>query len=264
MHSYLQTLANAHYQESSLKFLPSVFVQNFSMMATQKALQFVNQSTKDTVTGYCRRIQKLLDSDKIVPTQIIDLILGFYFIVECFIECGNKFIQVSNERRTIHNPKPRYETAYGSFEIDCDQHYNKNRAFTWKFYIYDNGYRCNFIGIDETKRKWVNKCVKVQHDSINYGWDASGNTWRPVEQSNMDRYKMVAGSQGCAANDKVIMKLNLKDQTLIYYRHKASEDEQKKIQICKIEEIQTENVKYCLAVYLWDGGKVTLTDFCIE
>ena len=101
-------------------------------MATKKAQQYADQTTK-IYYWFCKNI------DIIVPTQIIDIILAYYFIIEHFVECGNNWIKFSDERRTIYNPDSNWDTAYGAFEIDCDQKYNKNKIFIWKFDIHNNG-----------------------------------------------------------------------------------------------------------------------------
>ena len=73
------------------------------------------------ICGDCREAERLLGATnviKLVPTDIINLIFGFYFILEYFIEMdGNKHINFSNNDRTIHNKVDQHATIYGSFEI---------------------------------------------------------------------------------------------------------------------------------------------------
>ena len=91
--------------------------------------------------GYLRDIHNSIDTDWVLPKEIVDICLLYYFIREEFIECGNDRIKFSIERRTIWNePKlkdieksfgiPNWSnTAYGSYEIDCNNKVNKNRIF---------------------------------------------------------------------------------------------------------------------------------------
>ena len=60
------------------------------------------------------------------------------------------------------------------------------------------------------------------------------------------------------------MELNLKDKRLSFRYIKSNDIMKWGKLIAKIDDIKTENVKYCLAVYLWREGKVTLTNFEME
>ena len=224
----------------------------------QGALKFADQNSKDIVSGYCKEIEKSLISKQIIPKYIIDICLAYYLIIERFIECGNKYIKFDQERRSITNPVSKWDTAYGTFEIDCNDKLNIHKLYRWTFDIYNNGYGCNSIGIDETKRKWVNAYFKFQKDTINYSYTANGvsDSSKKRQSENLESYKN---------GDRIIMVLNMDDQTLIYYKCKQSEeDEINKREVCKFENVKTKDVKYCMAVYIWHCGSVKLINFCIE
>ena len=236
-------------------------------MATARALKFADQRTKDIVVGYCKSAQTILTSKHpdnsfyLIPIHITNICLAYYFIIEQFIECGNEHIQITNQRRTIYNPPTGYwDTAYGTFEIDCNDEINKNAIFRWTFDIENNGNYCNAIGIDETKRKWVNDHFKIQEDTSNYSYIADGQCYESyIPLPHGPKYKN---------GDRIIMELNMMDKTLIYYKYKQSDDIEKKSKsesiACKVTHVGTKDVKYCLAVYLWQSGEITLTDFEIR
>ena len=246
--------------------------QTLSTMATARALKIADQRTKDVVAGYCKDVQTILTSENpnnsfyIIPTQIRNICLAYYFVMEQFIECGNKYIRFTNERRTIYNPlvTGSWDTAYGTFEIDCNEEINKNVIFAWTFDIEDNGDDCNAIGIDETKRKWVNNYFKIKAGTVNYAYIADGTAYA----SAVGLSPGINGYVHYGKGDMILMELNMKNKTLIYYKYKRSEviDENKKANAIarKFENVNTENVTYCLAVYLWKSGYITLTDFQIR
>ena len=185
--------------------------------------------------------------------------------MEQFIECGNNYIEFTNER-TTYNPTMTgsWDTAYGTFEIDCNEKFNENKVFSWTFDIENNGDDCNAIGIDETKRKWVNDYFKIKAETINYAYISDGYAYASAVGLSPGLNGYVHYDKG----DMILMELNLKDKTLIYYKYKQSEiiDENKKVNAitCKFDNVNTQNVTYCLAVYLWKSGYITLTDFQIR
>eukprot|EP01084_Bolivina_argentea_P114845 204377_1 len=235
---------------------------------TLKAIKKADQRIINIVYGYCRNIQKLLSSKQMIPTQIIDICLLYYMTVEAFhSRCGNKFIQFSDQDKTIYNPKGtgNFDTAYGIFEIDCDDKLNANKIFKWTFYIHNDGKQCNAIGIDETKRKWVNELFKTKRSTVNYCYDG----FRPHASKGIraSRY-----GKKYEIGDTIVMVLNIKQQTLIYYKIEQYSDIDKvslneknlnEYCMCRFDEIITKNVKYCLAINLWKSGKITLIDFQI-
>ena len=70
-------------------------------MATQRVSQLADQITKDVISGYCREAQTLLASEQIVPVQITQIILAFYYIIERFVDRGNLSIVFMDEGMRI-------------------------------------------------------------------------------------------------------------------------------------------------------------------
>ena len=236
--------------------------------ATSKALELADANTKSTVYGYCRIIQQLLASKHndnpfyVIPIGIIHIVLSYYFIIEQFIECGNKYIVISDEkRRTVHNPKAHWDTAYGTFRINCDDKMNKDKIFKWILNVDNDGSRCVTIGIDETKRKWINSHFKMKKDSINYAYNADGTGYASHMRANVCERTHVSYGAG----DRITMILNIMDKTLIFYKCKQTMPETEMGgQVCKFISVRTNAVEYCLAVYLWHKGKISIIDFVVE
>ena len=214
--------------------------------------------TKNLIFGYIRNIQQLLDIDNknnalfTIPLNIIHICLSYYFIIEKFIDCGEQYITRSNEDKTIINPVSEWDTAYGAFEIDCNTEIGKNRIFKWTFIIHNDAATCLTIGIDETKRQWIKHNFDKGKETVNYGWNSDGRKWSSG--------KVFGNTSGFLTNDTVIMTLDI-DQKMISWQRER--DDSPPI-IAKFDNIKTENIKYCIAVYLWHYGSVTLTDFAIE
>ena len=231
-------------------------------MASQRAFQLADQITKNIISGYCRDAQQSLGSDQIIPIQIVQVILAFYYIVERFVECGNERIVFHDEGMRIVNGTNEYDSAYGVFEIDCDKEkemsqISKHRLFKWVFDIIKDGQRCVTIGIDETKREGINLRFHERHESVNYSFRAGRLIYRKLPNL---LYRNKEVNHGYYAGDSLTMILNLKEKAL-YYHVKTKENEAKMI---IIKDIETENVTYCAAVYLWGGAEVRLTKFSVE
>eukprot|EP01084_Bolivina_argentea_P145900 255598_1 len=225
------------------------------MTSTVSSFKFCDDKTRDIVFGYIREIEQLMMSYSIIPTNIIHICLSYYLILEQFLECGNKHIIISNENKTIKNIHSQWDTAYGAFEIDCNDKMNKNKIFQWTFFIHNHAQSCSSIGIDETSRKYINTYPDSRKQSVHYNF-------------NSDRTKWICGTRkrgsakyGFQADDIVIMQLDIDEQALKYEIIKKGENIQK--EMCIINDIQVKDVTYCICIYLWVEGSLTLTDFCV-
>ena len=225
----------------------TVFGQNFfnKLRMAAKAKKLADQETKNIIAGYCRESQQLLtshhlnDTFYIIPLQIIHIILSYYFIFEQFVPFGNRHIKFSDDGRIIENPTANFDTAYGTFEIDCNDKINQNKIFMWMFYISNTAESCNSIGIDQTSRRFVNHSFRTRDGTY-----------------SLDLYEPVK------AGDTIKMVFNVSQQTLKFYKCESKESKEKEIKA--IQNIQTKDVKYVMAVYLWYRGKIELIDFTIR
>ena len=121
--------------------------------------------------GYCKNIGKVL-KDNLVPMDVIEICFAYYFVKESFYECGNNHIVFTNDDMTITNKEGEHDAGYGTFEIDCNDERNKYKIFKWTFLIHSNHSILSVsLGIDETKRKWVNSCADAEKGTIKYTYD---------------------------------------------------------------------------------------------
>ena len=235
------------------------------MSSMKKVLALCDEKTKDVVFGYVRRMQNTLSNEHdnepfyIIAVHIIHIILSYYLAVEKFINKGNKYIKLSNNDLTASNDHTEWDTIYGSYEIDCGEEMNANKIFEWILMIEDSASHCVCIGIDETKRMWVNTYFDRKRDTFNYSLAGNGAMY--------NRDKFLKTTQGFRSQDTLRMELNLKDKTLTIYRVNSNAHDSPG-EICKWDDIVTKEdeewIKYCLAIYVWSDGRVTLSDFNIR
>ena len=219
---------------------------------------------KKFLSGYFRELERYTGGEYVVPVEIISICLGYLFCIteaERFAECGNHSILFSNGRKTIFTPQAgQWDTAYGTFEINCDRYQEK--IFRWTLYIENNGGNCSAIGIDESSRKWTDDIFKNHPETYNYSLTADGKA--------EGQFQAETTGEGFDAGDTLILELNVKGRTLTYYKyHKVGYVKigSPTAFICKYQNIKSYYgcyKTYCLAVYLWRKGKVTLTNFEIK
>ena len=231
------------------------------MTTTKQVIAVCDQETKDLIAGFVRTIQNTLITESecnpfyIIPVNIIHLCLSYYFILEKFVAKGNKFIEITENGTMIENKHEEWDTVYGSLDIDCNSKINQNKIFEWNFKIYNNSDHCAAIGIDIHERKFVNENIKGESGA--YTLEACGlihisdivndDDWDPSNPAFIE-------------GDHIKMVFNVSDKTLIYYN---TNDNDNKREIARIDDIATVNKIYCMAVYLWVGGRIKLTNFAM-
>ena len=219
-----------------------------------------DDATRNLVFGFVRIIQQKVD--QIIPIHIINICVSFYFMIEGFLQCGNKYIEISDDGKTITNKGPTnvdcWDTAYGQFEIDCDDEYNENYIFEWIFYIHCYAQNCCSIGIDETKRKWINECCESVKGTVHYNLRCDGTLY---SCNGTDLVRKYGGTY--KDGDTIIMQLDIGQRTLIFYKIEKSKETQEDIrkEVDKNTDIIVEGVKYCIACYLWRHGCFELKSF---
>ena len=214
--------------------------------------------TRDLVFGFVKDIQKSVQ--QIIPVHIINICLAFYLIIERFIECGNKYIKISEDGKKATNEDEQdqapWDTAYGEFEINCDDEYNKNIIFEWIIYVHNDALSCCSIGIDETKRLWVNQSGEDQNGTVHYNLRTDGNFY----SCQGGQFQVKHHGYFYGAGHTIIMHFDVGDKTLTFYKSESSELDDKK-EIFKMDEIKTDGVKFCLACYIWRRGCFELKGF---
>ena len=71
------------------------------MMTSPAFIKECDDISRHLVFGFIRDIEKYID--QIIPVHIINICLSFYYIIETFLECGNKYIKISDDGKTITN-----------------------------------------------------------------------------------------------------------------------------------------------------------------
>ena len=227
--------------------------------AAAKANKVCDYKTRHLVCGFVRSVEHGLN--QIIPVNIIHICLSYYLIIEGWLECGNKYISISEDGQTITNKgagSTPYDTAYGKFEIDCDQEMkgvnDKYNVFEWTFFIHNDAWTCVSIGIDEISRKWINERVDSEKGTIHYSLNSDSALYTPDSGAKVKRNKRYR------TDDTIIMQLNVKRKTLIFYKQESNNNEE----ICRVSNIKTDGMKYCIASYLWNTGCIEIKEFNIK
>ena len=211
---------------------------------------------------YCFRPRKQMQKYELLqhaPNAIIHLIIGYYpQWIERFKDCGNRSIVISEDGLTVENRTKNDvgDTVYGYYEIDCDYPRNKNKVFRWTLYIQDYGWNRISIGIDEAKRQYVNDDANYKSDTISYRLHSDGSRIRNGERQEPYRKGKDRGPKG---RQTVEMELDLKQKQLMFCT--VDENDGGRILMCSFKDIRIRNVQYCLSIYLWHRGKITLKKF---
>ena len=226
---------------------------------------------KHLVSGYCRDIEKMLLSDHAkdennafchIPSQIVQLCIEFYYYTDRFIECGNKSIVLLDGGKTITNLESVWDTAYAEFEIDCDDEQNQNMIFQWTLFIHHEAQRCISIGIDESKRLWINDYPDRMTGTVSYRLNSNSGGVPYRKGKDVPRKERNINGGPPYTNDTVELELNIKERTLTYSKVKVDNGE--KMQIYQFQNVETKNLKYCLSIYMWYQGKITIKDFKMQ
>ena len=215
-----------------------------SIMATAKqVLAVCDQSTPALVYGFVRAVQNTLTEQNakdplyIISINIIHLCISYYFIFEKFKKTTNKYIELSDNDNTITNNFPKWDTMYGSLDIDYNKEIHHHKTFSWIFKVADDSSNCAAIGIDTNDRKWVNECFKQKKDT--YSLDADGRLWGGTVNELVP--------DGFTSGDTIKMSLNVTDKILCFSEINDNGEES---ETGRFDEIVTENKVYCMAVYL--------------
>ena len=122
------------------------------MTTAMKALNDVSQSTRDTVFGYIRKHQKLLDEDKIIAPLIYNLCLLFFYIKEYWAAYDKVLFKVNQQKDTFTNMGNGKGTVYGNICIDSQI----ECIYKWKFKILVNTETYGiYFGIDSSNKKFL-------------------------------------------------------------------------------------------------------------
>lgn len=101
-------------------------------MSLLKRIKYVDQTTKDAVFGYVRRIEKELIKTNNIPIAITHLFLAYYYFPEYFDKAREDSFEISEDKLTITSIKFCQfgdHTIFMKYRIDS----LSNRTIKWTF-----------------------------------------------------------------------------------------------------------------------------------
>ena len=181
------------------------------MRSDLKTLNDVCQSTRDTVFGYIRECQKLLNEDRIIAPLIYHLCLLFFHIKEYWTAFHGGIFEVNEKMDTFTKFWHGRGTVYGNIcidsEIEC--------VYKWKFKILENkNWFGVYFGIDSSNKKFLDRDYRdwtAENKSKHYAYGDQ----KIFTNHKMSRY----GDQtlkGFMNVETVQIELNTKDRTIKY------------------------------------------------
>ena len=215
-----------------------------------KELDQIDQKDKDLVNGYVRKLTHL---DDLIPNLVIFTVLSFYYIAECWGECGDDVV-ISNDGRVLTKKQAAISesnwnnTSYGNKWIDS---MNK-KVHKWTFHIDREAYASMLFGF-VAEAVHHNGDFSASTEIINYGMTNTGSIWKHGKYHGLSGVHIREG-------DTVIITLNLVDRTILFAVDERHEDE-----ITHEDIIQNHDTKYKICVSLLTPNlQITMTNYeCI-
>ena len=187
-------------------------------MALARLLKFVDQRSKDTVNGYLRELQNMVDRDYSTPPQVEYCCLAYYLREEYFTKCGDA-MRINEEKDTATNTDSVMQTVYGNILIDLKN--DKILEYKWEIELLECQGQYAYIGLDSSDKQCLNTnfAIPVENKHVFYGFATDGFfAWQ------QDYGKGSSGIFGemnfCDSKKETItMVLNVKDASLRYHRN---------------------------------------------
>ena len=221
--------------------------------------KYCDDYTRDLIFGFVRTIQNSIN--RTIPTNIIQLCLRFYFIMEKWVSSKSKFIELSQDQRLASNHTVQLDAVYGNYEIDSNNNQNHNRLFEWTFYIQNTAKDKLCIGM---------ALVQKRHSVLNsdncYFLCANSTLNGPITNdiklvSIHECHECFGCKDGAFYNrNTIMMQLNLKYKTLTWYQLDIRGTGMMHV-ISQIQGIQTKGVKYRIASSFGHHGCIEIKDF---
>ena len=222
-------------------------------MDLARKLKEADDETKDLVSGYVRRMQNLF-KDKIIPKEVTNLCIIYYFITEFFAKYGDDMnVSTKDTKNDLVSitPNSRWNTAYGNIVIDINE--TPNLIYRWTIAKNTNA---TLIGIEIDDFRNINSNISAFHrgdDYPYYYWFVDHFLQRNDASENLEqRYR----NKKAPKNAEITMELNCKDRTIRFIVNK----EDFGIAFTKI----IPGYNYRFGVSLCQNGDVQLVNFEIE
>ena len=213
-------------------------------------LNSIDTGTIHLVCGFVRLTIQTLMLDKVIPQELIDLCMIYYFIGEHFAILV-KNVEISDEGMTVTAPTEP-TAAFGHLVVDCNK---SSSIYRWTLKITNLSMQVA-VGVVDANQMDIflnNTHFMYERSATNYAYGYSGRFY----DSGRD------GTQGSGYNndDTVTIELNSKNKTISFYTNGKFAGDIKAIK----------PLQYKLAVHLYGSeapilGKaiVTLEKFEIE
>ena len=190
---------------------------------TSAKLNNVDQETSYLVSGYIRAIQKEFN-ERIIPTEVIDLCIIYYFITEFFSKCGKDMkISADNDSFTTKLEGYSWNTAYGNNIIDMNK--TPNLIYEWTIQCTEKYF---ILGLESTDFKNINTDISdsgryfykdTKQKCKYYGWYTASSLHTNNYMNDAIHHKTFNEDWSSDLQDidrEIMMELNCKNKTISY------------------------------------------------
>ena len=182
-----------------------------------RLLKDADQRSKDTVNGYLRELQNMVDPDYSTPPLIEYCCLAYYLRDEYFTKCGNA-MRINEEKDTATNTNSLMQTVYGNILIDPMN--DKVSEYKWEIELLECSGQYGYIGLDSSDKKCSNTNFAVPGNNrhVFYGYATDGFfDWQKDYDKGLSALRY--GKEIHREHETITMVLNIKDASLRYYRN---------------------------------------------
>ena len=218
-------------------------------------LKTVDDATVNLVYGYIRRSQALFE-DKIIPDEITNICIIYYFVPEFFVKCGKymKILKkhVSNDLISSTSSGD-WSTAYGNQIINMNE--TPNMTYQWTIKTTN---KWLIMGLESTDFKNLNVDLtntdghlykNTNKQCKHYGWYTMSRLCSSYELGRKNTvYDTISPT-----NKEIMMELNCKSKSLKY----VVDGKDHGIAFSNIDSTQN----YRFAISMWDNGSLQLLNF---
>lgn len=223
-------------------------------------LKYVDDATKSTISGYTRQTQKSCNLKQAIPSEIVQIILLFYYLAEHF-DIHSKDVNVLGDYKDTIQKKGGVKSGRGNW---CNMTFGavsipsmSNNIIVWTFKMLDNYYPNNnglILGIINSKD------ANIESTNCDDGYQTTKiSSYLYVSSSSIyhkgKNLKQGYGEELGHKGTTIKMTLNLKKGKLSYSKNDRDFGE-----ACEIEK--GEDIEYKMVVGLyWQGAKFQLVNF---
>lgn len=163
------TLCSKHLNQlPKLRVFPKMMNSNDASFVTWRNIP---QALQDTVFGWIRINH---NSDQIIPTDIKQLCLAFYFMIEYLTEHGDHLI-INDRLDIVGNTEYIWNTVYGNISI-TNQDPSIKYIYKWSIKILEIRSEIS-IGLDVSNKKYINSDFAKKDGHYFYQFTTKGQCY---------------------------------------------------------------------------------------